>query len=116
MHTREGRRPDLFDLPHTKKIRGGSKTRIGDPEPMGRILIRGDLRPDIIPRLYPTPGEPVIDKPGKGAFYTTDLHAMLQHRSAKQLIVTGVTTEVCVNTTVSEPNDRGYECLVLVEA
>jgi biuret amidohydrolase len=111
-HTREGRRPDLVDLPHTKKIRGG-QIRIGDPGPIGRILIRGGPGHDIMPELYPTPGEPVIDKPGKGAFYATDLHAMLRHRGVKQPIVMGVTTEVCVNTTVGEANDRGYECLVL---
>ena len=111
LHTREGHRPDLFDLPPAKKSRGRSKTSIGDPGPMGRILVRGEPGHDIIPELYPGPGEPVIDKPGKGAFYATDLHAM--HRGVKQLVVTGVTTEVCVNTTVREANDRGYECLVL---
>jgi nicotinamidase-related amidase len=113
MHTREGHRPDLFDLPPSKKVRGRSKTHIGDPGPMGRILVRGEPGHDIIPELYPEPGEPVIDKPGKGAFFATDLDAMLQHRGVKQLVVTGVTTEVCVNTTVREANDRGYECLVL---
>jgi nicotinamidase-related amidase len=113
LHTREGHRQDLFDLPHAKKIRGRSKTTIGDRGPMGRILVRGEPGHDIIPELYPRPGEPVIDKPGKGAFYATDLDAMLQHRGVKQLVVTGVTTEVCVNTTVREANDRGYECLVL---
>ncbi len=113
LHTREGHRPDLFDLPPAKKSRGRSKTSIGYPGPMGRILVRGEPGHDIIPELYPGPGEPVIDKPGKGAFYATDLHAMLQHRGVKQLVVTGVTTEVCVNTTVREANDRGYECLVL---
>ncbi|MBV8287892.1 MAG: cysteine hydrolase, partial [Hyphomicrobiales bacterium] len=96
-----------------KKTRGRSKTSIGDPGPMGRILVRGEAGHDIIPELYPKPGAPVIDKPGKGAFYATDLDAMLQHQGVKQLVVTGVTTEVCVNTTVREANDRGYERLVL---
>ena len=112
IHTREGHRPDLFDLPPAKKIRGRSKTCIGDAGPMGRILVRGEAGHDIISELYPLPGEPVIDKPGKGAFFATDLQAILQHRGIKQLIVTGVTTEVCVNTTVREANDRGYDCLV----
>jgi len=112
IHTREGHRPDLSDLPHAKKIRGGGTTTIGDPGPMGRILVRGEEGHDIIAELYPLPGEPVIDKPGKGAFFATDLHAILQNRGIKKLIVTGVTTEVCVNTTVREANDRGYDCLV----
>jgi nicotinamidase-related amidase len=112
IHTREGHRPDLTDLPPAKKIRGGGKTTIGDEGPMGRILVRGEAGHDIIPELYPLPSEPVIDKPGKGAFYATDLHAILQHLGIKKLIVTGVTTEVCVNTTVREANDRGYDCLV----
>ena len=112
MHTREGHRPDLADLPPAKKIRGRSKTCIGDAGPMGRILVRGEAGHDIIPELYPAAGEPVIDKPGKGAFFATDLHAILQNRGITQLIVTGVTTEVCVNTTVREANDRGYDCLV----
>jgi nicotinamidase-related amidase len=112
IHTREGHRADMTDLPPAKKVRGRSKTCIGDPGPMGRILIRGEAGHDIIPELYPLPEEPVIDKPGKGAFYATDLHAILQHRGIRQLVVTGVTTEVCVNTTVREANDRGYDCLV----
>jgi nicotinamidase-related amidase len=113
LHTREGHRPDLSDLPPAKKIRGRSATSIGDPGPMGRILVRGEAGHDIVAELYPALGEPVIDKPGKGAFFATDLQAILQHRGVKQLVVTGVTTEVCVNTTVREANDRGYECVVL---
>ncbi len=113
IHTREGHRPDLSDLPEAKRIRGRSATCIGDPGPMGRILVRGEPGHDIIPELYPAAGEPVIDKPGKGAFWATDLHSILQHQGIKQLVVTGVTTEVCVNTTVREANDRGYDCLVL---
>jgi biuret amidohydrolase len=113
IHTREGHRVDLSDLPPSKKARGRNAICIGDPGPMGRILVRGEIGHDIIPELYPRSAEPVIDKPGKGAFFATDLHAILQHRNITQLVVTGVTTEVCVNTTVREANDRGYDCLVL---
>jgi nicotinamidase-related amidase len=113
LHTREGHRPDLADLPPAKKIRGRGKMTIGDTGPMGRILVRGEPGHDIIDELAPLPGEAVIDKPGKGAFFATDLHAILQYHGIKQLVVTGVTTEVCVHTTVREANDRGYECLVL---
>lgn len=112
IHTREGHRPDLSDAPRAKVERGAPSLRIGSAGPMGRILIRGEAGHDIIPQLYPIPGEPVIDKPGKGAFFATDLHAILQAREIKDLIVCGVTTEVCVHTTVREANDRGFRCLV----
>jgi nicotinamidase-related amidase len=113
IHTREGHRPDLACLPPAKKIRGNPAVAIGDEGTMGRILVRGEAGHDIIPELYPIAGEPVIDKPGKGAFYATDLDTILKHAGISQLIVCGVTTEVCVNTTVREANDRGYDCLVL---
>jgi nicotinamidase-related amidase len=113
VHTREGHRPDLADCPPTKKARGRLKAGIGDPGPMGRILVRGEYGHDIVKELAPVTGEPVVDKPGKGAFYATDLQAILTHRGIAQLVVCGVTTEVCVNTTVREANDRGYDCLVL---
>ena len=113
IHTREGHRPDLSDLQPSKKARGRLKTGIGDKGPMGRILVRGEHGHDIIDELKPRAGEPVLDKPGKGAFYATDFDAILKHRGMKQLIVCGVTTEVCVQTTVREANDRGYDCLVL---
>jgi nicotinamidase-related amidase len=112
IHTREGHRPDLSDAPRAKVERGLPSMRIGAPGPMGRILIRGEPGHDIIPALYPEPGEPVIDKPGKGAFYATDLHSILQNRQIETLIVCGVTTEVCVHTTVREANDRGFRCIV----
>jgi nicotinamidase-related amidase len=112
IHTREGHRPDLSDAPKAKVERGNPSTRIGSLGPMGRILVRGEPGHDIIPELYPLPGEPVVDKPGKGAFWATDLHGILQNRGIENLIVCGVTTEVCVNTTVREANDRGYRCIV----
>lgn len=113
IHTREGHRPDLSDCPPSKLARGKGAKRIGDPGPMGRILIRGEVGHDIVPELYPIAGEVVIDKPGKGAFFATDLELILRDRGIKTLLVCGVTTEVCVNTTVREANDRGYECVVL---
>ncbi len=112
IHTREGHRPDLSDAPKAKVERGDPSIRIGAPGPMGRILIRGEAGHDIIPELYPIEGEPVIDKPGKGAFYATDLQSILTNKGIESLIVCGVTTEVCVHTTVREANDRGYRCLV----
>ena len=115
IHTREGHRPDLSDAPKAKVERGAPSLRIGAPGPMGRILIRGEPGHDIIPALYPIPGEPVIDKPGKGAFYQTDLDLMLHNRGIENLLVCGVTTEVCVNTTVREANDRGYRCIVVAD-
>jgi len=115
IHTREGHRADLADLWPAKKQRGRFKTTIGDRGPMGRILVRGEYGHDIIDDLKPKAGEPVIDKPGKGAFYATDLAEILAARSIRQLFVCGVTTEVCVNTTVREANDRGYDCLVLAD-
>ncbi len=108
IHTREGHRPDLSDCPPAKKRRGNSTLRIGDPGPMGRILVLGEPGNDIIPQLRPEAGELVIDKPGKGAFYATDLQDGITH-----LVFTGVTTEVCVQTSMREANDRGYECLLV---
>jgi nicotinamidase-related amidase len=112
VHTREGHRPDMSDAPKAKVERGAPKLRIGDPGPMGRILIRGEPGHDIVKDLYPRSGEPVVDKPGKGAFYATDLQLLLQDRGIENLVVCGVTTEVCVHTTVREANDRGYRCIV----
>jgi nicotinamidase-related amidase len=115
IHTREGHLPDLSDAPRAKVERGAPSRRIGDPGPMGRILIRGEPGHDIIPELYPFPGEIVIDKPGKGAFYDTELGDILKKRGIANLLVCGVTTEVCVNTTVREANDRGYRCVVIAD-
>ena len=115
VHTREGHRPDLSDAPRAKVERGAPALRIGAQGPMGRILIRGEPGHDIVPALAPAPGEPVIDKPDKGAFYQTDLDLVLKNRGIDTLLVCGVTTEVCVNTTVREANDRGYRCVVLAD-
>jgi nicotinamidase-related amidase len=114
VHTREGHRPDLTDCPPAKLSRGGV-TFIGTDGPMGRILVRGEAGHDIIPELAPAAGEPVIDKPGKGSFHATDLDSILRNRGIRTLVVCGVTTEVCVHTTVREANDRGYECVVLAD-
>jgi len=115
VHTREGHRPDMTDVPRAKVERGAPAMRIGDRGPMGRILIRGEAGHDIIPELAPLAGEPVLDKPGKGAFYQTDLDLMLRNRGIETLLVCGVTTEVCVHTTVREANDRGYRCVVVAD-
>ena len=113
IHTREGHRGDLADCPPAKLNRGNPTMRIGDLGPKGRILIRGEYGHDIVDELAPLAGEVVIDKSGKGSFYATDLHQLLEVAGITSLVVTGVTTEVCVHTTVREANDRGYECLVL---
>ena len=113
VHTREGHRPDLSDCPPAKRRRGRLAVGIGDQGPMGRVLVRGEAGHGIVPELAPVDGEPIVDKPGKGAFYATDLEATLRNRGIESLWVAGVTTEVCVNTTVREANDRGFECLVL---
>jgi nicotinamidase-related amidase len=116
IHTREGHAPHLLDLQPNKKMRGRGDKTIGDMGPMGRILVRGEKGHDIIPELAPQSDEPIIDKPGKGAFYQTDLEHILRQRDIKYLIVCGVTVEVCVHTTVREANDRGFECLVVSDA
>ena len=113
IHTREGHLPDLSDAPAAKIARGAPSLRIGDAGPMGRILIRGQAGHDIVPQLYPREGEIVIDKPGKGAFYATSFDDVLKQHRIDNLLVCGVTTEVCVNTTVREANDRGYRCVVV---
>jgi nicotinamidase-related amidase len=117
VHTREGHLPDLADLHPAKRDRSPAGIlRIGEPGPMGRLLVRGEPGHALIPELTPFPGEIVIDKPGKGAFYATDLEARLRARQIRQLVVAGVTTEICVQATVREANDRGFECLVLADA
>jgi len=116
VHTREAHRPDLSDCPSAKRERGNPRLRIGDAGPMGRILIAGEPGNEILPPLAPIDGELVIDKPGKGAFYSTTLHESLRARAISHLIVMGVTTEVCVQTTMREANDRGYDALLVADA
>jgi len=116
IHTRECHKPDLSDCPPAKRERGQPQLRIGDSGPMGRVLIAGEAGAGIVPELTPWPAEAVIDKPGKGAFYATALSEILAHKSIRKLVFAGVTTEVCVQTTMREANDRGFDCLLASDA
>ena len=116
IHTKEAHRADLSDCPPAKLARGDYRPRIGETGPMGRILVAGEPGNDIVPALAPLPGEIVLEKPGKGAFYATPLQAMLAERGIRYLAICGVTTEVCVQTTMREANDRGYDCVLVEDA
>lgn len=116
IHTQECHRPDLSDCPPAKRLRGNPTLRIGDEGPMGRLLVSGEPGTAIVPALAPIPGEHVIEKPGKGAFYRTNLSPLLHDLKTKQLLIAGVTTEVCVQTTMREANDRGFDCLLVEDA
>ena len=116
IHTRECHKPDLSDLPAAKHLRGKPSMRIGDPGPMGRILIAGEPGADIVPELAAAAGEIVLDKPGKGAFYATPLGDILEEKKITHLVFAGITTEVCVQTTMREANDRGFDCLLAEDA